>query len=160
MADTLMTTYKRLPVTFARGEGVWLWDAQGTRYLDAVAGIAVCGLGHAHPRIREALCEQAGQLIHTSNLYGIANQGVLTIGASGLNVTGNTAGGDGGGLWSVVSAAMTLTLTAADNMAGGSGGGLYLGNTHCTDCSITRSGISRVIRGRGARSAGVPDRRR
>ena len=77
MADTLMTTYKRLPVTFARGEGVWLWDSQGRRYLDAVAGIAVCGLGHAHPGVREALCEQAGQLIHTSNLYGIANQQAL-----------------------------------------------------------------------------------
>lgn len=69
-----MTTYKRLPVTFARGEGVWLWDTNGTRYLDALSGIAVCGLGHAHPAVREALCEQAGQLIHTSNLYGIAEQ--------------------------------------------------------------------------------------
>ncbi|TCT22207.1 acetylornithine aminotransferase [Thiobaca trueperi] len=69
-----MATYKRLPVTFARGEGVWLWDTNGTRYLDALSGIAVCGLGHAHPAVREAICEQAGQLIHTSNLYGIAEQ--------------------------------------------------------------------------------------
>lgn len=77
MTDTLMTTYKRLPVTFVRGEGVWLWDSQGTRYLDAVSGIAVCGLGHAHPGVHQALCEQAGTLIHTSNLYGIANQEAL-----------------------------------------------------------------------------------
>lgn len=69
-----MTTYKRLPVTFERGEGAWLWDTQGRRYLDAMAGIAVCGLGHAHPGIREALCDQAGSLLHTSNIYGIANQ--------------------------------------------------------------------------------------
>jgi len=72
-----MTTYKRLPVTFVRGEGVWLWDSQGTRYLDAVSGIAVCGLGHAHPGVQQALCEQAGTLIHTSNLYGIAHQEAL-----------------------------------------------------------------------------------
>jgi acetylornithine aminotransferase len=69
-----MATYKRLPVTFARGEGAWLWDTAGTRYLDAISGIAVCGLGHAHPAVREALCEQAGNLIHTSNLYHIAAQ--------------------------------------------------------------------------------------
>ena len=69
-----MATYKRLPVTFTRGEGVWLWDTNGKRYLDALAGIAVCGLGHAHPAVREAICEQAGSLIHTSNLYQIATQ--------------------------------------------------------------------------------------
>ncbi len=71
MADTLMATYKRLPVTFARGEGAWLWDTEGKRYLDALGGIAVAGLGHAHPAVTRALCEQAGALIHTSNLYGI-----------------------------------------------------------------------------------------
>ncbi|EXJ15003.1 Acetylornithine aminotransferase [Imhoffiella purpurea] len=69
-----MATYKRLPVTFERGEGVWLWDTDGKRYLDALSGIAVCGLGHAHPAVRDAICAQAGQLIHTSNLYGIAEQ--------------------------------------------------------------------------------------
>ena len=69
-----MATYNRLPVTFDRGEGVWLWDTNGTRYLDALSGIAVCGLGHAHPVVRDALCEQAGRLIHTSNLYGVAEQ--------------------------------------------------------------------------------------
>jgi len=69
-----MATYNRLPVTFDRGEGVWLWDTNGTRYLDALSGIAVCGLGHAHPVVRDALCEQAGRLIHTSNIYGVAEQ--------------------------------------------------------------------------------------
>ncbi|MCU7817013.1 MAG: aspartate aminotransferase family protein [Candidatus Thiodiazotropha sp. (ex Rostrolucina anterorostrata)] len=77
MADSLMTTYKRLPVTFERGEGARLWDDQGRPYLDAIAGIAVCGLGHAHPEIRDALCDQAGSLLHTSNIYGIANQNRL-----------------------------------------------------------------------------------
>jgi acetylornithine/N-succinyldiaminopimelate aminotransferase len=69
-----MATYKRLPVTFTRGEGAWLWDKAGKRYLDALSGIAVCGLGHAHPAVREALCDQAGSLIHTSNLYHIEEQ--------------------------------------------------------------------------------------
>jgi acetylornithine/N-succinyldiaminopimelate aminotransferase len=74
MAESLMTTYQRLPVTFDRGEGVRLWDTEGRNYLDAIAGIAVCGLGHAHPLIRDALCDQAGSLLHTSNLYKIAHQ--------------------------------------------------------------------------------------
>ncbi|MET0046825.1 MAG: aspartate aminotransferase family protein [Sedimenticola sp.] len=74
MTDSLMATYKRLPVSFQRGEGVWLWDTDGKRYLDALSGIAVCGLGHAHPAVKEALCNQAGELIHTSNLYGIEQQ--------------------------------------------------------------------------------------
>ncbi len=77
MAGSLMMTYNRLPVTFLRGEGARLWDDQGRSYLDAVAGIAVCGLGHAHPEIRDALCDQAGTLLHTSNIYGIANQELL-----------------------------------------------------------------------------------
>ncbi|EGV16690.1 aspartate aminotransferase family protein [Thiocapsa marina] len=74
MTEPLMATYKRLPVAFARGEGVWLWDTEGRRYLDALSGIAVCGLGHAHPAVRDALCEQAGLLVHTSNLYRISEQ--------------------------------------------------------------------------------------
>ena len=74
MKDILMNTYNRLPVTFTRGEGVWLFDDQERKYLDAVAGIAVCGLGHAHPAVTRALCDQAGKLVHTSNLYGIENQ--------------------------------------------------------------------------------------
>ncbi len=69
-----MATYRRLPVTFTHGAGAWLWDETGKRYLDALAGIAVCGLGHAHPAVREALCDQAGSLVHTSNLYQIAAQ--------------------------------------------------------------------------------------
>ncbi len=72
-----MATYKRLPVSFQHGEGVWLWDRDGKRYLDALAGVAVCGLGHAHPAVKEALCRQAGELIHTSNLYNIELQSRL-----------------------------------------------------------------------------------
>jgi acetylornithine aminotransferase len=70
----VMNTYARLPVAFQRGEGAWLWDTQGRRYLDALAGIAVCGVGHAHPRLTAVLREQAGTLVHTSNLYGITLQ--------------------------------------------------------------------------------------
>ncbi|RPJ48946.1 MAG: aspartate aminotransferase family protein [Betaproteobacteria bacterium] len=70
----VMNTYGRLPVTFDRGEGVWLWDTAGKRYLDALAGVAVCGLGHCHPRYTAALQAQAGRLVHTSNIYGIALQ--------------------------------------------------------------------------------------
>jgi acetylornithine aminotransferase len=77
MSERLMATYNRLPVTFVRGEGVWLWDTAGKRYLDALSGIAVCGLGHAHPAVREAICEQSGSLIHTSNLYRIGAQETL-----------------------------------------------------------------------------------
>ncbi|MGH8751688.1 MAG: aspartate aminotransferase family protein [Burkholderiales bacterium] len=70
----LMNTYARLPVAFARGEGVWLWDADGKRYLDAIAGIAVNGLGHAHPKLVQALSAQIRTLIHTSNLYQVQKQ--------------------------------------------------------------------------------------
>jgi acetylornithine aminotransferase len=69
-----MNTYARLPVAFERGEGSWLWDTSGKRYLDAVAGVAVCGLGHSHPRYVATLREQLGKLVHTSNLYQIALQ--------------------------------------------------------------------------------------
>ena len=72
--ENLMNTYSRLPVTFARGEGVWLWDDQGNKYLDALAGIAVCGIGHCHPKLVKAISKQAGTLIHTSNLYHIDKQ--------------------------------------------------------------------------------------
>ncbi len=67
----VMNTYKRLPLALERGAGCWVWDKQGKRYLDALAGIAVCGLGHSHPRLVRAITEQAGKLIHTSNLYEI-----------------------------------------------------------------------------------------
>ena len=70
----LMNTYSRLPVTFVRGEGVWLWDTQGKRYLDGIAGVAVNGLGHAHPELTDALCKQVKTLIHTSNLYQVEKQ--------------------------------------------------------------------------------------
>jgi acetylornithine aminotransferase len=72
--ENLMNTYMRLPVTFVKGKGVWLWDDQGKRYLDALAGIAVCSLGHCHPKLVKAISEQAGMLIHTSNLYRIDKQ--------------------------------------------------------------------------------------
>jgi len=71
---SIMPTYKRLEVCFERGEGVWLYDTEGRRYLDALAGIAVCGLGHAHPAVTRAIQEQAARLLHTSNVYGIARQ--------------------------------------------------------------------------------------
>ena len=72
--ESLMSTYARLPVTFERGEGAWLWDDNGKQYLDAVSGIAVCSLGHAHPAVTEAISRQAHNLLHTSNLYQIAPQ--------------------------------------------------------------------------------------
>ncbi|MHB1203059.1 MAG: acetylornithine/succinylornithine family transaminase [Acidithiobacillus sp.] len=70
----LMHNYARLPVAFVHGEGVWLQDSDGRRYLDALAGIAVCGLGHSHPAVTRAIQEQAGRLLHTSNLYRIPAQ--------------------------------------------------------------------------------------
>ena len=70
----LMNTYARQPVAFSRGDGVWLWDEAGKRYLDGLAGVAVNGLGHRHPALVSALCEQANQLIHTSNIYQIRRQ--------------------------------------------------------------------------------------
>lgn len=70
----LMSTYNRLPLTFTRGEGVWLEDIEGKKYLDALSGIAVCGLGHCHPDISKVICEQASTLLHTSNLYEIPLQ--------------------------------------------------------------------------------------
>jgi acetylornithine aminotransferase len=72
-----MHTYARQSVTFEKGDGARLWDTDGKQYLDALCGIAVTGLGHAHPAVTEALCQQAGQLIHTSNIYGIAHQQTL-----------------------------------------------------------------------------------
>ncbi|MBN2701677.1 MAG: aspartate aminotransferase family protein [Methylothermaceae bacterium] len=77
MIDPIMPTYARLPVTFSRGEGAWLWDTQGKRYLDAISGIAVCNLGHAHPTLARALCEQSQRLWHTSNLFRIEPQEAL-----------------------------------------------------------------------------------
>lgn len=74
MITNIMPTYSRQAVTFERGEGAWLWDNQGKKYLDALAGIAVCNLGHAHPAVHQAICQQSQKLIHTSNLYGVQLQ--------------------------------------------------------------------------------------
>jgi len=74
MTSHLSNTYGRLPVAFTRGEGVWLWDTEGKRYLDGFSGIAVSGLGHAHPRLVQAIAEQAGRIIHASNWYRIPEQ--------------------------------------------------------------------------------------
>jgi acetylornithine aminotransferase len=72
-----MNTYSRLPVAFARGEGVWLFDEAGKRYLDALSGIAVSTLGHNHPQLVQAIAQQAGRVLHTSNLYRIPLQEAL-----------------------------------------------------------------------------------
>ncbi|MGW8228630.1 MAG: acetylornithine/succinylornithine family transaminase, partial [Gammaproteobacteria bacterium] len=77
MTDHLMHNYAPLPVTFVKGEGAWLWDSNGKKYLDALSGVAVCGLGHAHPAVAAAICEQANTLVHTSNWYHIAHQEIL-----------------------------------------------------------------------------------
>jgi acetylornithine aminotransferase len=69
-----MDTYARQPVAFARGQGVWLWDEAGKKYLDALAGIAVNTLGHNHPRLVRALSEQIGRIIHASNLFRVPQQ--------------------------------------------------------------------------------------
>ena len=74
MTDVLMHTYQRMPVTFVQGQGAWLTDTKGQRYLDALSGIAVCALGHAHPALTVALSDQTSRLLHVSNLYGIAEQ--------------------------------------------------------------------------------------
>jgi acetylornithine aminotransferase len=68
--DSLVAaTYARLPVVFERGRGTVLWDTAGRRYIDFLAGIAVCGLGHAHPALQQALAAQAGRLVHVCNLF-------------------------------------------------------------------------------------------
>lgn len=75
--EHLMNTYARLPVSFSSGAGAELYDQNGQAYLDAVSGIAVCSLGHAHPAVSETLCNQSKTLIHTSNLYNIDQQTCL-----------------------------------------------------------------------------------
>ncbi len=74
MSTALMSNYQPLSIEFKNGSGVWLNDTQGQRYLDALSGIAVCGLGHAHPAVQVAIADQAANLIHTSNLYRIPLQ--------------------------------------------------------------------------------------
>ncbi|MCZ6830592.1 MAG: aspartate aminotransferase family protein [Gammaproteobacteria bacterium] len=73
-SPALMNTYGRLPVSFTHGDGVYLFDSEGRRYFDAIAGIGVNALGHSHPAVTAAITEQAGKLIHTSNLYHIELQ--------------------------------------------------------------------------------------
>src|SRR5512142_3298737 len=68
-ASLLLPTYERLPVLLERGEGVYLYDSEGKRYLDFISGIGVNALGHAHPEILRTIEEQAGKLLHTSNLF-------------------------------------------------------------------------------------------
>lgn len=71
MNQHLMNTYAPLPVAFARGEGAWLWDESGKRYLDAISGLGVCSLGHAHPRLAQVIADQAALLLHSGNLVRI-----------------------------------------------------------------------------------------
>lgn len=77
MTEALIPTYNRLPVAFTHGSGAWLWAEDGTRYLDALSGIAVTGLGHAHPRVTRAIQDQAARLLHCSNVYRVNAQSVL-----------------------------------------------------------------------------------
>jgi len=81
----VLPTYGRQPVVLARGEGCYVWDTDGKRYLDCVAGISVNLLGHAHPRVVKAIAEQATRLIHTSNLYYTESQGLLADRLAGVS---------------------------------------------------------------------------
>jgi acetylornithine aminotransferase len=73
----LITSYNPMPITFTHGEGIWLYDEQGKAYLDGLSGIAVCGLGHAHPDVTKTIQQQAAKLLHTSNTYHIKQQELL-----------------------------------------------------------------------------------
>ncbi|CEK12122.1 aspartate aminotransferase family protein [Legionella hackeliae] len=73
----LITSYNPLPISFTHGEGIWLYDDKGKAYLDALSGIAVCGLGHAHPDVTRTIQQQAAKLLHTSNAYHIKEQELL-----------------------------------------------------------------------------------
>lgn len=75
--EYVMQTYGRQPIALQKGKGAIVWDVEGKSYIDCVAGIAVNNVGHAHPQVVEAICKQAKNLIHTSNLYYIENQAVL-----------------------------------------------------------------------------------
>ncbi len=78
MTNKIMPTYyHQVPISFDHGQGVWLWDEAGNKYIDGLAGIAVCGLGHAHPAITDVIIKQAGKLLHVSNTYIISQQVVL-----------------------------------------------------------------------------------
>ena len=75
--EALMNTYGPRAATLVKGEGAWLWDDRGNRYLDGLSGIAVCGLGHSHPAIATAVAQQASELTHCSNFFAIPNQQAL-----------------------------------------------------------------------------------
>ena len=92
MTTHLMTTYAPLDVAFSRGEGAWLWDESGRRILDAISGLAVCGLGHAHPEVARTIADQAATLIHTGNLVRIPWQERL----AGRDLYRFTTDGDNG----------------------------------------------------------------
>jgi acetylornithine aminotransferase len=77
MANHLMPTYKSLPVSFSRGDGIYVWDMDGKKYLDALCGISVTSLGHNQPEVTQAIIEQASRILHTSNIYHIENQARL-----------------------------------------------------------------------------------
>ena len=71
MSDHIVKAYQSLPVEFTHGDGCYLWDSEGKRYLDALCGISVTSLGHNFPALTAALQDQAAKLLHTSNLYAI-----------------------------------------------------------------------------------------
>lgn len=86
--SSLMNTYGARTLTLTKGEGSRVWDDQGNSYLDGISGIAVCGLGYAHPAVTRAISEQAGNLLHVSNLYNIPQQqrlGELLTGITGMD---------------------------------------------------------------------------
>src|SRR5690606_19650770 len=96
MSSALSNVFARLPVSFTHGQGVWLWDANGRRYLDGLSGIGVSALGHAHPRLVAAIAEQAARLLHVSNLYEVPQQEALAqrlIELSGMNEVAFTSSG-------------------------------------------------------------------
>lgn len=81
----LMNSYRRLPISFSRGSGMWLYDQKGEAYLDTTSGIGVCNLGHCHPKVTETLCHQASTLMHTSNIYQIEHQQKLAAELSAIS---------------------------------------------------------------------------
>lgn len=88
-SNALMNTYGQRALTLVKGEGAYAWDDQGKKYLDALAGIAVCGLGHAHPTVSAAIADQAQTLVHCSNLYNIPAQEALADKLSALSGMSN-----------------------------------------------------------------------
>ncbi|MEM8593390.1 MAG: aminotransferase class III-fold pyridoxal phosphate-dependent enzyme, partial [Pseudomonadota bacterium] len=83
-SSCLMNTYAPLDVAFTHGNGMYLYDTQGNQYFDALAGIATCNLGHAHPAVTDAIQAQAGKLIHCSNVYLIPEQEALATALCGV----------------------------------------------------------------------------